>query len=217
KHSKIIVACSQEDKRNFLKSYKIPAKKVLIVKSGYNKDIYNNPIDRDLAREVLNIDKEKFVVIFHGSYYINIANIEAVDIIRKKIAPNIKDNKIIFLIAGRMPNFKNQTNLKFLSFVEDLNIFLYAADVAIVPIFKGSGVRVKMIDYLSARIPMITTKKAAEGLILKNDVHSLIIEGKNPVKEIIEKIFVLKSNPAKLVDFKQKIEILLRSKYYLLS
>ena len=112
-----------------------------------------------------------------------------------------------------MPNFRNQKNLKFIGFVKDLNCFLYAADLAIVPIFRGSGVRLKMIDYLSARIPMVTTKKAVEGLILKNDVHTLIIEGKNIEKEIIEKIIEVKTNPNKLRKFKENIETLLKVHY----
>ena len=213
KVSKIILAYSKEDEKNFFRIYKIPSKKVHTVKSGYNKEIYDHPIKKSLAREKLKIEKRNFIVIFHGSYYINVANIEAINIIRKKIAPNIDNNNIIFLIAGRMPNFRNQKNLKFIGFVKDLNCFLYAADLAIVPIFRGSGVRLKMIDYLSARIPMVTTKKAVEGLILKNDVHTLIIEGKNIEKEIIEKIIEVKTNPNKLRKFKENIETLLKVHY----
>ncbi|KKK66090.1 hypothetical protein LCGC14_2967590 [marine sediment metagenome] len=60
---------------------------------------------------------------------------------------------------------------------------------------------------------MVTTKKAVEGLILKNDVHTLIIEGKNIEKEIIEKIIEVKTNPNKLRKFKENIETLLKVHY----
>ena len=68
----------------------------------YNKDIFNNFIDKNKARDKLGLDKDKFIVIFHGSYFL--ANKQAIDIIKDKIAPRIQDKDILFLIAGKLPN-----------------------------------------------------------------------------------------------------------------
>ncbi|MHA1294223.1 MAG: glycosyltransferase, partial [Promethearchaeota archaeon] len=141
------------------------------------------------------------------------ANKEAIEIIINKIGPQIQDKDILFLIAGNMPKFKNTRNIRFLGFVDDLNSFLYAADIAIVPIFRGSGVRVKMIDYLSAKLPMITTKQAKLGLIFKNNEHGYIVSDKRPIEEIIERILELKENPEKINEFKNNIKKLLEEEY----
>ncbi|MFX1311077.1 MAG: glycosyltransferase family 4 protein [Promethearchaeota archaeon] len=208
-----INAISFYDKKKFLDIYKIPESKISVIYRGYKENLFNNPIKKEKARERLGIDSDKFVVIFHGYYHINDANREAIHIIKEKIAPNIKDKDILFLIAGKMPPFKNQKNLKFLGFVENLKEFLYAADIAIVPIFRGSGIRVKMLDYYSANIPIIATKQGTLGLILKNDKHGYIVNPKIPIEDTIEKILYLKNNPEKLKEFKRNIINLMENEY----
>lgn len=213
KYVKNINAFTDIDKRNFIRIYNIPKEKIIVSSTGYKREIAKNPLKREVARNKLKIDKEKFVVAFHGSYLINDANIEAINVIKTKIAPQIKDNKILFLIAGKIPPFKNLKNLKFVGFVKDLRIFLYAADIAIIPIFRGSGTRIKMIDYLSAKIPMIVTKQAVKGLNFQNKIHGYIVNEKRPIKELIEKILELKSNSAKIDEFKINITTLLKDEY----
>ncbi|MHA1440226.1 MAG: glycosyltransferase, partial [Promethearchaeota archaeon] len=210
---KNINAISHIDKANFLKIYNVPKEKIIVNKIGYKKEIFNNSIDKEIAKKRLEIDKDKFVIIFHGNYYGQKANKEAIEIIINKIGPQIQDKDILFLIAGNMPKFKNTRNIRFLGFVDDLNSFLYAADIAIVPIFRGSGVRVKMIDYLSAKLPMITTKQAKLGLIFKNNEHGYIVSDKRPIEEIIERILELKENPEKINEFKNNIKKLLEEEY----
>ena len=204
---------SLDDKIEFKKIYNIPEGKLFINGMGFKKEIFNNPINQDLARDKLKIDKNKFIVIFHGYYFINEANKTAIDLIKNKIAPRVNDEDILFLIAGKMPKFKDTYNLKFLGYVNDLRFFLYAADIALVPITRGSGIRIKMIDYLSAKIPIITTKAGALGLTFKNNEHGYIINERNMVEEIIKKIMDLKNNPLKINQLKKKINELLLKEY----
>lgn len=212
KFATAVNAFSLDDKKRFVKIYNNLEKKIFINNMGYKKEIFDNPIKQEEARKKLKINKNKFIVIFHGSYFNNDANEEAYNIIKEQISPRIKDNEILFLFAGVTP-FKNDKNLKFLGFVDDLREFLYAADIAIVPIFRGSGIRIKMIDYLSAKIPMITTRQAALGLNFKNNVHGYIVNNKKPIENMIEKIFELKNNLMKIKEFKNNIKNLLEENY----
>lgn len=210
---KNINAISYKDKKKFIKLYNVPEEKIIVTNMGYKKEIFNNPIEQNQAIEKLKLDISKFIVIFHCNYFLNAANKEAIQVIKEKIAPRIKNDEILFLIAGKMPPFKDKRNLKFIGFVDDLKQFLYSADIAIVPIFRGSGVRVKIIDYLSAKIPVITTKQGIEGLILKNNYHGYIVGNDNPIEEIIEKIKKIKNNPNIISEFKRNIEELLNEHY----
>ena len=208
-----INAFSNEDYLNFNNLYKIPNNKIIINSMGYIQDIYNNPLKKEIARKSLNIDINKFVVIFHGNYYRNVASKEAIQIIKNKIAPKINNDDILILIAGNTPNFPNTNNLKFLGFVKDLISFLYSADVAVAPILRGSGVRIKIIDYLSSRIPIIATSKAVEGIFFKNGVHGYIVNKTDIIDQFISKIFELKNKPNKIEKMKQNIDILLEEHY----
>lgn len=208
-----INAISFNDKKYFLKNYDISDNKIFVNRMGLNEEVYNNPILQNRAKEKLNIKENQFVVIFHGSYFNNVPNREAIQIIKDKIVSKVNDEDIIFLIAGHMPFFKNKKNLRFLGFVHNLPRFLYSADVAIIPLFKGSGIKTKVVDYLSSRIPVILTKQAAKGLNLKNGVHGYIVSDENPIDEMVEKIIELKNDILKLREFKNNILHLLEEEY----
>ncbi len=208
-----INAINNNDQKLFIRIYGIHNNKISVNKMGLNEEILRNSITQKTAREKFNINEDKFVVIFHGSYFNNLPNREAIHIIKEKIVPQIKDKEILFLIAGNMPAYENKKNLRFLGFVHNLTYFLYSADVAIIPIFRGSGIKIKAIDYLSSKIPVILTKQAAKGLFLKNGVHGYIVSDKNPIKEMVEKILKLKANSKKIKEIKNNIQKLLIKEY----
>ncbi len=208
-----INAISFYDKSLFIKIYKSPHNKMFINRMGLNEEIYRNAIAQESAKEKFNINENEFVVIFHGSYYNNIPNREAVQIIREKIVPQVKDEDVLFLIAGKMPLFKKKKKLRFLGFVNNLTEFLNTADVAIVPIFRGAGIKIKVIDYLSSKIPVILTSLAARGLFLKTDVHGYIVSDENQIEEIIDSILKVKKDSKKIIEFKNNIQKLLKKKY----
>ncbi len=211
KSVKNINAISYVDQKKFMKIYDVPEEKIIVSNMGYIKEIYNNPIIQKEARKRLKVDQNKFIVIYHGLCS-NKSGKEALNIIIDYIAPQIKDKNILFLLAGKkMPSFDKKKNIKFLGFVKDIKEFLYAADVAIAPILRGSGIRIKILEYLSANIPLISTKKGAEGHLLKNGAHGYIV--KHPIDDIVKKILELKNNPEKIKEFKINIKKLLEEKY----
>ena len=205
KHVKNVNALTLLDKKNFISIYKIPEEKIIINSWGYDKEIFYNSIDKNKAREKLGVDKDKFIVIFHGSYFL--ANIKAIDIIKDEIAPRMINDDILFLIAGKLPPFKNKRNLRFMGYLDNLNYFLYSSDIAITPILIGSGIKTKSFDYLSATVPIISTKLGAAGLLLKNGVHGYIVN--RPIEDTIEKILYLKHNPDVINEFKKNIRNLI--------
>jgi len=46
----------------------------------------------------------------------------------------------------------------------DIPAFIAACDVCVAPIFSGSGTRLKILEYLAASKPVVSTSKGAEGL-----------------------------------------------------
>lgn len=49
-------------------------------------------------------------------------------------------------------------------FVDDLRMALQSAAVAVVPLFVGSGVRIKIIEAMAAGVPVVSTSIGAEGI-----------------------------------------------------
>jgi len=97
-----------------------------------------------------------------------------------------------FLIVGSVKDYYLQQKRTFpdnvLAFgsVDEFEKFeLYKlADLALNPMFSGSGTNLKILDYMSAGIPVISTPTGARGVAITHNVHAIICEADNFVDEI---------------------------------
>jgi len=172
-----IFTVSEDDKNLMTRHYRLPEEKIGVAQYGIKTaDIYKVADNREY-KIANNWDPDKIHLIFHGSLP-HPPNERAMKLIKENIALKLlKFNPLIeFKIAGTNLIPEEGKNIEFLGFVDDLESFLRAADIAIVPIDTGSGVRVKMFDYLKRGIPIITTKFAMRGFSVKNQVHVLMSE-----------------------------------------
>ncbi len=58
--------------------------------------------------------------------------------------------------------------------VEDVRPLVASSWVSVVPIRLGGGTRLKILEAMALRTPVVTTTKGAEGLEMEHDVHLLI-------------------------------------------
>jgi len=91
---------------------------------------------------------------------------------------------------------------------EKLKQIYEAADIAINPMFSGSGLNIKMLDYMAAGLPIISTEVGARGLKIENN-KELIICKSDQFKKKIESLFnnvrlceQLRRNARKIVEKK---------------
>lgn len=145
-------------------------------------------IKYDLTR---NIDR----CIFLGSYDYS-PNHMAAEFIDASLAPQLPD--VEFLLAGRSPPETSSPNVKPLGFVDKLPDILSLADVALCPLFSGSGTKLKMLDYLAAGLPVVTTPVGAQGLPLKDGKNAVIASNTEEFATAIEHLLDAPSFAAKL-------------------
>ena len=135
------------------------------------------------------------MVLFIGSDYP--PNIEAGEFIINKLAYQCPD--INFLIIGTVGNrlTSSKENVKIVGRVtdEEKRNLLWAADIAINPMFQGSGTNIKMFDYLAAGLPTISTPIGARGIINEGD---FIIADSESFAEMIQELFFDQSKYEKL-------------------
>jgi len=60
---------------------------------------------------------------------------------------------------------------------EEVPPFIKACDVCVAPIFSGSGTRLKILEYMAAERPVISSPKGIEGLDLEDGRNVLIASG----------------------------------------
>jgi len=105
-------------------------------------------------------------------------NREAVKLISFKIAPNVRKvmENVKFLIIGRINEKIDSADLIFTGRVENVAELLSTSDIAIAPLLHGSGTRLKILEYFSCSLPVVSTPIGVEGLDVKNGVHVLIAD-----------------------------------------
>lgn len=166
----LVLACSHEDRTLFHRLYDLPYAKCAVVPNG-TFTARLAPADdegRRAAKARLGLDG-RTVAIFLGSAYG--PNVEAARFIISKLAPWLPQVTFAVcggvgaalepeLMAGAGPNVHVTGALS----EPDKGDYLAAADLALNPMFSGSGTNVKMLDYLAAGLPVVATPVGARGI-----------------------------------------------------
>jgi glycosyltransferase involved in cell wall biosynthesis len=165
KFSDHIISVSSEDRDKISRVYGVPPSKIAVVQLAKRALMANPAESKSSARSKIGLPGNAPIVLFHGTMT-HFPNREAVQRIVSCIAPLVekKDPAIRFAIAGAGTPESSNGNVVSLGFVSDLNALLDSADLAIMPIATGGGVRMKMIDYMSRGVPTIATSTAMEGI-----------------------------------------------------
>jgi glycosyltransferase involved in cell wall biosynthesis len=160
-----VLAVSSTDKDDLIRLYGIPEEKIHIVPNGTVLRELPSSAAKEAARRTLGLGKETPVVLFIGTYYK--PNIEAAGFIIEKLAKSCPE--AVFAVVGTVNGScrdKVPVNVRLAGGVSDelLSEWLAAADIAINPMFSGSGMNMKMLDYFSAGLPVISTRFGLRGI-----------------------------------------------------
>lgn len=182
--SDLIITCSENDKNILSEIYNTPRKKFIVIPNGVDCDEieFITIEQRQHMKKKVGFEDD-YIAIFIGSWHP--PNIEAVHFILK-IADELPYIK--FLIIGSVSmaftNKKLPDNVGLMGIVtESEKKFIYKiADLALNPMFSGSGTNLKMFDYMAAGIPVISTEFGARGI--KKEMGLFISETENFVRDI---------------------------------
>ncbi len=176
--SQLIMVCSSDDAQSLIESYGVDGGKIVEVPNGVDLETvpYISLEERNLRKVKLGLEGS-FTALFIGSWHP--PNLQAVRYILK-IAEELPD--VNFLIVGSVGlAFRDEQktrNVGFMGVVDDKTkaTILSIADVALNPMKSGSGTNLKMLDYLMAGIPVISTQFGVRGLGIENDIHCIVKE-----------------------------------------
>jgi glycosyltransferase involved in cell wall biosynthesis len=195
----LIFACSDDDARQFVNLYGIEREKIILVPNGVDVEEIQpaGSAERDWAKQELGLPPDQPALIFIGSGYA--PNTEAAAFLVKEVAPRLTNCRIV--IAGSVRDSYQAShpspapeNVIWLGIVEaDRRLSLYhAADIALNPMFSGSGTNLKMLDYFAAGLPVVSTPAGARGLELSSDDCIVC-----PTEQFVARIEELLNDPAR--------------------
>lgn len=175
----IILACSHEDLLRFNRIYEFSPEKIRVVPNGVMA--FSHPVptcqQRRAARDKLAVADDKKIAIFLASAYA--PNIEAAEFIVNDLAKTVP--QVLFIIAGGVGQQlrcerRENVHITGLLTEEQKRQWLIAADMAINPMFSGSGTNIKMFDFMSMAVPTVTTRIGARGIDVAGKNALLVVE-----------------------------------------
>ncbi|MEI6695990.1 MAG: glycosyltransferase family 4 protein [Bacteroidota bacterium] len=143
-----------------------------------------------LACISFGVDLEKYSIdtnsqsadLFHIGAMNWIPNQEGIHWFLENVWPLIHQEMpdLKFYLAGRtMPKWllnSDYPNVEILGEVEDAKLFIQSKGIMIVPLFSGSGLRIKMIEAMAMGKVVITTTIGAEGINIRNHENCMIAD-----------------------------------------
>jgi glycosyltransferase involved in cell wall biosynthesis len=185
------MTCSEEDGIAFQEIYGVPPGKVAVIPNGVDLDsvTYHPLSDRRQLKQRYR-DQQAFTALFMGSWHG--PNIEAALCVLQ-IARDLPH--VHFLVVGsvglylRHFGFSLPQNVELLGVVSDetKNQILSWVDLAINPMESGSGTNLKMLDYMAAGAPVLSTVFGARGLDVVDGIQGRLaplIEFPRVIEEI---------------------------------
>jgi len=118
-------------------------------------------------------------LIYTGSFRY-FANYEAMVWFLRKVFPRIQAQipDVRLTITGDHANLPLPVaqNVNLTGFVEDVRPWIASAAVSLAPLQQGGGTRLKILEAMALRSPVVATSKGAEGLAARHNEHLLIAD-----------------------------------------
>lgn len=193
-----ILCCTNLDKNYFDKELPSIQYKTSVLPHNYGG--FNNRPSSGAQFDVkgnFGIKKEEAVILFVGSSYG--PNKEAVTFLESFFDSHktmLEKLKISFLVVGSVC-VRDLTKKGFYKVgpVDELASYFDASDFAINPVVLGSGVNIKILDYVLAGLPVLTTEFGLRGLPLRDGQECFVFE-RGRLMSAIERVI---STPAEVL------------------
>lgn len=157
----IVMPQSEKDKKLLIEN-SVPKEKIHVLTSYFHNMSY-------IKREQVNRD-----ILFWGAMY-RPENYEAAIWFIDNVMPLLVDTDVRFIVAGNHPpkelQIRSNDRVIVTGFVEDETPYFANSLCFVSPLLNGAGIKVKVIEALSAGIPVLTNDIGIEGIPAENGIN----------------------------------------------
>lgn len=208
----LVLFCSTNDLEKF-NHLAINNKSVLLTNGVRTQYVFKNENEKNEFKTQIKIPLNKKVFIFTGSQFG--PNKQAYNFLKSFAEINkntlIKNNILIMVAGSVCDEVKATEYFKTTGQVNPMDTYLSVSDFGLNPVTEGSGVNVKMMEYLNIKLPILSTKVGARGLYLKDQDHFFEFNHDN----FLEKLLLALNTESDKI--KQMSELAYVDNYHLLN
>lgn len=191
-----VFACSEGDRQAFLARYELPEDRVSVVPNGVDVAAFDavNPDEPDPEWTAAAGGGQ--VLLFMGKLDYQ-PNQAALDFLSDTLLPDLEARSPglfrLVVCGGPLPAGRFHPAIHFAGRLPTARLqrWIKRADLCLAPVFTGSGTRLKILEYLAARRPVVSTPKGAEGLPCRSGRELLLADPDH----FTEAVWELAGNP----------------------
>lgn len=126
----------------------------------------------------------------------------------------LKDKSMSFLVIGANPAPQllrySSERVKILGFVEDVGVYFQEGLCMVAPLLLGAGIKVKILESMSAGIPVLTNEIGIEGIPAEDGREYLMCR---EAEEYIEAIYMLAENSERRDELSRNAKKFMKEQY----
>jgi glycosyltransferase involved in cell wall biosynthesis len=174
--SDAVIAVSEADRQRLLRDGVSPDR-LHVIPHGVDLEQFDHAEPLDL-HAIYRIPRDQAILVYHGIYCYP-PNLEAMEVMATEILPRLERRGVsatVLAIGAFPPERTLHPRIIFTGPVDSVAFYLKGADLAVVPLQKGGGTRMKILDYFAAGLAVVSTAKGAEGIPLAPGVEAWIAD-----------------------------------------
>jgi glycosyltransferase involved in cell wall biosynthesis len=190
-----ITAVTEQDKQFILSLF--PDKPIVVTPNGLDMQNF----------EIISFEQQKLNTIFYLGSLDWIPNQQGVVWFLKNVWQKVleRKNDVQLIVAGKkIPQWLKDfqvKNVRFYSDVPDTKELYHQYAITIVPLFAGSGIRVRIIEGMAYGKCIVSTRVGAEGIPCEHNKNIIIAD---TPEDFAQEILDLLNNPNKVKSIQQE-------------
>ncbi len=137
--------------------------------------------------ELKPLNKRKWDIFFIG--FNNPFNVEGLNWFLSEVYPHLDKNIRILLVGSVTKEIHvSYQNVDIVQFVPNLDDIFKDIKVSICPMFKGTGMKIKVVESMEKGIPVVCNERGVDGLPDKTECGCLVTEDAKKFAEYINKL-----------------------------
>ena len=171
-----IFVCSPVDRDTFMRSYGVRDTSITVIPNGV--DLRAPEKAAPLPAEWIERLADRCVLFFMGNPRYQ-PNLEGLKFLSEQVLPELerqRPGQFKLVVCGGEAQGAWHSDMLFAGSLPDeqLKALLHRADICLSPTFTGSGTRLKILEYMAAGRPVVSTPKGVEGLDVAADTHVVV-------------------------------------------